>query len=514
MSVSAPDRRTTGGNSTNLPPSLLVALLGIGIGGALGVAVAIATPLYVVAGLIGLAGFLVLISSVRAGLIGFVAVATLLPFVVIPIEVGPVKFTLVDITIYCVLLVWIARLLTDRRESLRASGIDLQLFLYLAVCVTAFVLGTAYQLTVSDARLFAKFLTSVVFFFAVVNSVRELKLLRLLMNALVIGGAVASAIAVGLYYLPAPTATRLLASLARFGYPPTGILQYDAGTNVLKAIGTSIDHNILGATLMMCATLAVGMLVRSQRRRDRIWLFLALGVTLVGLLLTYSRGSLFGFLVGGAIIATFRFRRLWLIVPMLVVAIALFPSLAESSFVTHIETGIQIQDKATAMRFGEYKDAIRLIVQYPWFGVGFGSSPDVDLYIGVSSIYFLMAENVGLVGLALWAWTIGSVVVQALRQLVRTAPRDSWRAAGPNQPPTEASTIAVGCLGTLASVLVAGLFDHHFVDIHFPHVVAMVWMIVGLLVVALRLDRERTEARIEETGTGVDEMLSVADSVS
>jgi polysaccharide biosynthesis protein PslJ len=469
-----------------LPPSVLVALIGIGIGLVLGVAVAAATPLYVVGGLLGIAAFLVLISSVRAGLIGFVLVATLLPFVVIPIEVGPAKFTLVDITINCVLLVWLARLLTDRRDSLQASGIDLQLLLYLAVCLTAFVLGTAYQLTVSDARLFAKFLTSVVFFFAVVHSVRELTLLRLLMTALVAGGAAASAIAIGLYYLPAATATRLLASLSRFGYPPMDILQYDAGTHVLKAIGTSIDHNILGATLMMCATLAVGLLVRSQRVGERPWLFGALGVILAGLLLTYSRGSLAGFLVGGAVIATFRFRRLWLIVPMLVVAIALLPSLAQSSFVTHIESGIQIQDQATAMRFGEYKDAIRLIVQYPWFGVGFGQAPDVDLYIGVSSIYFLIAENVGLVGLAVWAWTIGSVVVQALRQIIRGSPGTDGTVQAPS---SEASTIAVGCLGALASVLVAGLFDHHFVDIHFPHVVAMVWLIVGMLAVASRLDR-------------------------
>jgi hypothetical protein len=462
----------------------------VGIGLVLGVVVAAATPLYAVAGLVGVVGFLVLISSVRNGLVGFIAVATLLPFVVIPVEVGPVKFTLVDITIYCVLLVWIARLLTDRRETLRASGIDLQLFLYLAVCLAAFILGTAYQLTVSDARLFAKFLTSIVFFFAVVNCVRDLTLLRQLVTALVVGGAAAAAVAIALYYLPAPTATRLLASLAHFGYPATDVLQYDAGTNVLKAIGTSIDHNILGATLMTCATLAVGLLVRSQRTRERAWLFLALFVSVAGLLLTYSRGSLFGFLVGAAIIATFRFRRLWLIVPMLLVAVAMFPELAQSSFVTHIETGIQVQDKATAMRFGEYKDAIRLIAQYPWFGVGFGSSPDVDLYIGVSSIYFLMAENVGLVGLAAWGWAMTSVIIATLRHLLGAASESADHALGNTPLPSEASTIAVGCFGALMSVLVAGLFDHHFVDIHFPHVVAMVWLIIGLLMVALRIDKE------------------------
>jgi O-antigen ligase len=451
------------------------------------VVVAAASPLYAVAGLLGLAAVLVLISGARAGLTGFVAVATLLPFFVIPVEVGPVKFTLTDVTLYCVLLVWLARLLSDRRESLVSSGIDLQLLLYLAICLTAFVLGTAYQLNVSDARLFAKFLTSIVFFFAVVGLIRELDLLRQIMSVLVVGGATAAAIAIGLYYLPALTATRLLASLSHFGYPSTGILQYDSGTHVLKAIGTSIDHNILGATLMICATLGVGLSVRSQRQWERPWLLAALGVMFAALLLTYSRGSLVGFLVGGALIATFRFRRLWLIVPMLAVALAFFPELAQSSFVTHIETGVQIQDQATEMRLGEYKDAIRLIVQYPWFGVGFGTAPDVDLYLGVSSIYLQLAENVGLVGLAVWSWTIGSVVIRALRQI--TGHRESSKGE-PCCPPSEESTLAVGCLGALVAVLVAGLFDHHFVDIQFPHVVALVWLVIGLLVVALRLDLE------------------------
>ena len=41
----------------------------------------------------------------------------------------------------------------------------------------------------------------------------------------------------------------------------------------------------------------------------------------------------------------------------------------------------------------------------------------------------------------------------------------------------------------LVSVLVAGLFDHHFVDIHFPHVVALAWLVIGLMAVSLRLDR-------------------------
>ncbi len=124
------------------------------------------------------------------------------------------------------------------------------------------------------------------------------------------------------------------------------------------------------------------------------------------------------------------------------------------------------------MRLGEYKDAFRLISEYPWFGVGFGEAPDVDLYVGVSSIYLLIAEQVGLIGLAIWSWTMASILLRGLRRCLGA--RD------------EASALALSCLAALVSALVAGLFDHHFVDMHFPHVVATVWMLAGLLAIAIK----------------------------
>jgi O-antigen ligase len=385
------------------------------------------------------------------------------------------------------LLVWLFGLLANRREALRSSGIDVQLLVYVGICIASFVLGTAYNTSAADARLFVKLLSSIVFFFAVVNCVCDLSTLRRMVLALSLGGALAGAIAVWLYLLPATTATRLLATLSHVGYPDSNILQYDANSHVLKAIGTSIDHNILGATLMICGSLTVGLILMPGSRWRKVGLIAALGITVVALLLTYSRGSLFGFLIGCAVIATFRYRRLWLIAALILVAVPLVPELAQSSFVTHLEVGIQVQDQATAMRFGEYKDAFHLIAEYPWLGVGFGSAPDVDLYVGVSSIYLLIAENTGIVGLAAWLWTVGSIVIAAVRQLARNGV-----SGDPSSESEQATTLVVACLGAVASYLVAGLFDHHFVDLHQPHVVALVWLVTGLLAVGLRLGSTST----------------------
>ncbi|HLZ08495.1 MAG TPA: O-antigen ligase family protein, partial [Chloroflexota bacterium] len=358
-----------------VPSWLAIAILGLALGGVLGVAVVAASPAYVVGGLIGLVAILVVFSDVRYGLIGLIGVVTLLPFVVVPVPIGVVKLTLVDLGVSSILLIWLLRLLSDRAFSFKSSGIDLPVVLFLGVCLTSFVLGTSYMETAADARLFVKLFMAIILLFAVVGCVGDVTTLRTLVTCLAAGGSIAGGIAIWLYYLPAATATQLLAGLSRFGYPETDILQYDANTKVLKAIGTSIDHNILGATLMMCGAIAVGLIVAPETGRRRPWLVAGLAVTIVALLLTYSRGSLFGFLVGCAVIATLRYRKLWLVAGIIVVAIALIPQLAQSSFLTHVETGLAVQDQATQMRFGEYKDAFRLILAYPIFGVGFGSAP-------------------------------------------------------------------------------------------------------------------------------------------
>lgn len=468
-------RRIFRGPRIHVPAEVGIAGLGILVGAALGVVVAAASPLYTVAGLIGLIAVACVLSDVRFALFGFIGVATLLPFATIPLHLGPATPTLVDFCLVSVLLIWVFRLLADRQEQLRSSGIDLPVLLFIGVCFTSFVLGTAYQTTTSDVHLFGELLDSIVFFFGITQCVRDLTTVRRLLQGFVAGGALAAAIAIGLYYLPASAATALLRPLSHIGYPATNILQYIAGTSTQRAIGTSIDPNILGATLMMCGVIAVGLLIAPFSRRRRFFLLVALALMLAALLLTYSRGSLIGFLAGCAVIATARYRRLWLIGGLLIVIVALSSQLSDSSVVTHLESGIEVKDKAAAMRLGEYKDALRLISQYPWLGVGFGGAPEINLYVGVSSIYLLLAEQVGVVGLAVWLWAMGTIVLRGLRWCLRS--RD------------EASRLALACLAALVSALVAGLVDHHFVDMHFPHVVAMVWMIVGLLAVSLKLGR-------------------------
>jgi len=90
-------------------------------------------------------------------------------------------------------------------------------------------------------------------------------------------------------------------------------------------------------------------------------------------------------------------------------------------YVGHFLDAFTGSDRATQMRLGEYKDALILIARYPLFGVGFGSSPDIDTYIGVSSVYLLMAEEMGLLGFERVLDHDGDVFLSRCSRLVRRA---------------------------------------------------------------------------------------------
>ena len=145
------------------------------------------------------------------------------------------------------------------------------------------------------------------------------------------------------------------------------------------------------------------------------------------------------------------------------------------AYVLHFGAGLRGADLATHMRFGDYKDALELIGRYPFLGVGFGGAPDVDLYLGVSSAYLLMAEQTGLLGLAAFALvlatTLGWGATHARTALRSAALAPAW----------------LGAHAALVAALVIGIFDHYFVHLEFHPLQTLFWLVLGLALATTRL---------------------------
>ncbi len=467
------------------PPRALVlggAVLAVGL--ACGALAAFAGPLYAVAGLLAVGVGAAMVMDTRVTLLVFLGVATMLPYGVGPVSIGGVKPTFIDVTLSLLLLTWVLRFLGGRNQDLVGTPVDLPLIVLIGLAVASFVFGTAYAVTAETTRQFLKLLNSMLFFFTITQIVRTRRDLSTLLRWLMIGGVGAAAIGIVLYHLPPDTASAYLRSLRPFGYPTGEVLRYveDNGvrTNTLRAIGTSVDPNVFGGLLLIVGSLIAGHLP-AARGAARRWLAIGLALVVYALLITLSRGSWIGFVVALVVLGLARYRRLFLAVPAVLLPAVLLFSSQLGVFVDHFLKAVYAQDQATGMRLGEYKDALNLISQNLWLGVGFGAPPSSDLYLGVSSTYLLVGEEMGLVGLAAYLVVLAVVVVTAVGSLRRQG--------------AAASPVALACLAAFVGVLVSATFDHHYFNLRYQHITALYWMLAALVVRAPVLTAEPTEAK-------------------
>ena len=261
-------------------------------------------------------------------------------------------------------------------------------------------------------------------------------------------------------------------------------------TTQLRAIGTSVDPNVFGGTLMLALALIVVQLASPRPVLPRGVLVL-LGIpTAAGILLSLSRASWLGLTCGllldrrVALSAHLRAAGL--------AGIALLATPIGFGFVVRFISGFSTADRATAFRVGEYSNAITLIQRYPLLGIGFGPSPDIDVTAGVSSVYLLVAEQTGLLGLAVFAFVLASVWWIGYRGLMRATDQ---RHEG----------IVAAYFAAVSAALVTGLLDHYFANQAFPHAVALFWLYAAALVAAaqttcrsLPIDPESGSRRLRE----------------
>ncbi|MBI2908639.1 MAG: O-antigen ligase family protein [Chloroflexi bacterium] len=454
----------------------------LALGAAGGVLTAAVSPFAGFAVILAMLLVAAVLINTQVGIVTVITIAYVLPFAVTPVPVGGVKLTFLDASLSLVLLVWILRLMANREARLMATPLDRFVLLFLGLALFSFVLGMT-GVTGEAARFFMKTINSILFFFTIINCVRDRRQLEGTVKALLLGGTVAALLGLVFYFMTSAATESVLRSLRVLGYPTTGILRYIAGTTTLRAIGTSIDPNILGGMLMVVIPLGVSLVMSGSSasgRLDRRLTGLAVGVMVLCLVLTFSRSAWGGAAAGVAFLAAFRHRKLWLLLAIFAIALLLLPQ--GQMVLGRIEAGLTMQDRASQMRLGEYKDALRLIAMYPWFGVGFGEAPSVDVYVAASSTYLMIAQEMGLAGLAAFLATMIALFWHALRGLKRAAD-ESWIVVQDEG----LKNIQFGALAGVVAALTAGLFDHYFFNLRFPHAMAVFWLLVGLTLVAGRL---------------------------
>ena len=450
---------------------LLAGLLTGAVFGALG-------PLLAV-GVVGVAvvGMLML-RSTQVGLFALVALICLLPYGALPFKIG-FRPNFLDVALAGLFTVWGLRLITGRQRVLVVSSLGGLILAFLGWSFFIFIYGLRYGgLNVTVVRNFAEIILAVSLFFLVINQVTTLAQVNQISRVIILTGGLAAVLGIVFYFMPAEWTVRILSQLRVFQYPTDNILRYieDDPTQPMRAISTSIDPNALGGLLIFLNLITAAHLFAARPILPRFILALCAGLMALTLYLTFSRGSLAGVALGLGLMAVLRYRKLvWVILAAAVLMLVLPQT---QVYVQHLIEGVHGEDLSTQMRLGEYKDAFNLISRYPLTGVGFFGTPDIDLYVGVSSVYLLLAQQMGLIGAALYGVIGLAYLVLMALTLLRL----------PKGHALETPVLAYGV--AILGAMIGGLFDHFYFNLTFIHIVALYWLTMGLGVTAALLAKQ------------------------
>ena len=456
-------------------------------------------PLLTAALVIAIIGGLLMLRSIQFGFMALIGIVCLLPFAALPINIG-FNPTFLNLVLGVIFVVWLARMVTGQQKEFVTSPLALPIVILLFLAFVSFVAGLAHASPTPNAvRRFAEIVMGIALFFVTINCVRTRKELEQLVLIIILAGFGEALIGVVFYFLPQALTVRFLSALRIFNYPAGwGVLRFinDDPLLPMRAISTSVDPNILGGLLILVGSLTVPQLFTRRPLFNRLLAVPILALMCLCLVLTFSRGSMFGLGCALVLLAVVKYRRL---LPVLIIAgllILLLPQTQE--YVGHFIQGVRIQDLASQMRLGEYKDAFILISRYPWIGVGFIGAPDIDIYLGVSSLYLLIAEEMGLVGLGVF------LVIMAIFF------RYTWRSWKSIEHDPRLEAILLGLQTAVVGGLVGGILDHYLFS--YPHAVSFFWLYVGLAVAAaklteeprpesVQLPREREQPRLDKTAS-------------
>ncbi len=434
----------------------------------IGLFVGVAGPLLALVAAVAIIGGVLILADTHWGYVALVAVVFGLPFASLPFSIG-FKPTFLDAALGALFFVWVLKLVIGVERDFIASPLGILVGLFILMAIFSF----AYGLTHSSAnsffiRRFSEILLGISLFFVAINTVRSEAELIWVVRWVTLAGWACAAIAVIFYVIPQDATVWVLNRLARFDYPGGyGALRFieDDPEGIMRAIGTAVDPNVLGGMMILVAGLLAPQLFARIPLWPRWLTFIMLATAVLALYLTYSRSALVGLATSVGLLAVLKYRKL---IPLGIVGLLLLLLLPQTQeYVARFQEGLTGQDLATQMRFGEYKDALILISRYPLFGVGFTGVPDIDIYLGVSMLYLIIAENMGLVGLVIFvAIMVGFFSMVAI----------SWQRGYP--PGLEA--ILLGLAGAVAGALVSGIFDHYWFNMTYPHMTVLLWLYVGL----------------------------------
>lgn len=250
-----------------------------------------------------------------------------------------------------------------------------------------------------------------------------------------------------------------------------------------RLVSTVLEPNIAGAMIMLVLLVHIARL--SAGVKIPLWRPLLL---LVALLSTLSRSSLLGLMVGTLLIVAVRGVSRQLLRAVAVVSVAFLAALPRILQFAKGYNKLSI-DASALSRVANWLQAIRILADNPWIGVGFNTYGFVQegyggLRMGASSY----SVDGGLLFIAVMTGAVGLVLYLAMLWLVGRRCRAIWR---DDSVSAEWRGLATGTGAATLAVCVQSLFVNSLLT---PFVMELLWLMWGLVFV-MAASRPRTVVR-------------------
>lgn len=196
--------------------------------------------------------------------------------------------------------------------------------------------------------------------------------------------------------------------------------------DLMRRFGYPLPHpNIAGYLFAMTLPLCLAIAVGERGRMRAVSLVSGVG-QLLALILTYSRGSWLGWLASifsfGVMLK--RWREIWVILTMVGIFLTVATPLHERLFsLVSPQTDFSINERMQAM-----EDGLKLGLEHPVFGVGYGRGPlraglreqhrnEATEYTHIAhthNMYIELLAQTGLLGLGAFLWLICHIISKSL----------------------------------------------------------------------------------------------------
>jgi len=228
-----------------------------------------------------------------------------------------------------------------------------------------------------------------------------------------------------------------------------------------------------GGLLMMVSCLAIPLAFYGTRGWERVLLLLSIGVMLLALILTKTRGAWIGFCAGVLAMAGVKGWR-FLLGALLIVLVAWF--LLPHELSERLMQGVRLEYEGVKERLAMWRASLMILHDFPVTGVGLidlqqthavYSNPGVRKIHGhLHNNLVQVAVTMGIFGLTIFLGVLFTLVREQFAAHRRIAADKSYLKA-----------LSLGCLGVSVGFMTHGLFECTLCD---AETVMLFWFVVGM----------------------------------